>query len=48
MKALAECALDKERLPATYWKFERFWRVLGVAAFPAVLVIFSLMIFKPV
>ena len=48
MKALAESALDKERLPATYWKFERLWRVLGVAAFPAMLVIFTLMIFKPV
>jgi uncharacterized membrane protein len=47
MKALAENALDKERLPATYWKFERLWRLLGVAAFPAVLVIFTLMIFKP-
>ena len=47
MKALAESALDKERLPAAYWHYERLWRILGVAAFPAVLVIFSLMIFKP-
>ena len=48
MKALAARALDKERLPATYWHYERLWFVLGAAAFPAVLVIFSLMIFKPV
>jgi uncharacterized membrane protein len=48
MKALAEHTLDKERLPATYWHYERLWRVFGVAAFPAVLVIFTLMIFKPV
>jgi uncharacterized membrane protein len=48
MKALAEQAPDKEALPATYWRYERLWGGLGVAAFPAVLVIFSLMIFKPV
>jgi uncharacterized membrane protein len=48
MKALAEHTLDKERLPATYWQYERLWQFLGVAAFPAVLVIFTLMIFKPV
>jgi uncharacterized membrane protein len=48
MKALAESALDKERLPARYWQYERFWRVLGIIAFPAVLGIFVLMIFKPV
>ena len=48
MKTLAGDALDKERLPATYWKYERLWFVLGVAAFPAVIAIFTLMIFKPV
>jgi uncharacterized membrane protein len=48
MKALADSALDKERLPAAYWHYERLWSVLGLAAFPAVLIIFSLMIFKPV
>jgi len=47
-KALAYSALDKERLPPSYGHYERLWRILGVAAFPAVLVIFTLMIFKPV
>jgi uncharacterized membrane protein len=47
MKALAEQVLDKERLPARYWQYERLWLVLGAAAFPAVIVIFTLMIFKP-
>ena len=47
MKSLADSALDKERLPATYWHYERLWRILGVAAFPAVIAIFTLMIFKP-
>lgn len=48
MKALAEQALDKESLPAQYWKYDRLWQVLGVAAFPAMIAIFTLMIFKPV
>jgi uncharacterized membrane protein len=47
MKALADNTLDKENLPASYWQYERLWRILGVAAFPAVLAIFTLMIFKP-
>jgi uncharacterized membrane protein len=48
MRALAEQASDTERLPATYWQHERLWLLLGLAAFPAVLAIFTLMIFKPV
>ena len=48
MKALAEQAPGKERLPAIYWKHERIWSILGIAAFPAVIAIFTLMIFKPV
>ena len=47
MKALAEQTPDKERLPATYRKYERLWTILGVAAFPAAITIFTLMIFKP-
>lgn len=48
MKALAGQAPDKERLPAVYWKYERIWSMFGVAAFPAVIAIFTLMIFKPI
>jgi uncharacterized membrane protein len=48
MKALAEQSRDKESLPTTYWQHERLWSVLGLAAFPAVIAIFTLMIFKPV
>ena len=47
MKALSEQAQDKESLPGTYWKYERLWSILGITAFPAVFVIFTLMIFKP-
>lgn len=48
MRAVAEHVADAESLPVTYWNWERIWFWLGVAAFPAVLVIFGLMIFKPV
>ena len=48
MKALADQTPDKEQLPATYWKYERLWSILGAAAFPAMIAIFTLMIFKPV
>lgn len=48
MKALAEQAVDKEALPVVYWQHERLWFVLGLAAFPPAIVIFTLMIFKPI
>jgi len=48
MKALAEQSPDKERLPSRYWQYERLWSILGAAAFPPAIVIFTLMIFKPV
>ena len=48
MKSLAEQSPDKEQLPALYWKYERIWSILGIAAFPAMIAIFTLMIFKPV
>jgi uncharacterized membrane protein len=48
MKALADQAPDKGSLPPAYWQHERLWQLLGLAAFPAVLAIFTLMIFKPV
>ena len=48
MESLAEQARDKQSLTSVYWKYERLWSLLGVAAFPAVIAIFTLMIFKPV
>ncbi len=47
MKAISEQSQDKESLPATYWKYERLWSLLGIIAFPAMIAIFTLMIFKP-
>ena len=40
--------LEKTNLPKNYWQFERWWVILGAIAFPAVIYIFYLMVFKPV
>lgn len=48
MRDMAEAALkDHGKLPAQYWHHERWWIVLGCLAFPAMLIIFYLMVFKP-
>ncbi len=48
MKRLAEQALAAgEDLPAQYWAYDRWWIGLGCMAFPAVVVIFWLMVFTP-
>ncbi|NIQ01283.1 MAG: DUF2269 family protein [Nitrospinaceae bacterium] len=48
MTLTADQAEDTSRLPERYWRYERLWLYLGVAAFPAVIAILTLMIFKPV
>lgn len=48
MKRLAGAALMAgEDLPAAYWRYDRWWIGLGALAFPAVVVIFWLMVFTP-
>ena len=48
MKRLAAEALASgEPLPALYWRFNTWWIALGSLAFPAVVAIFWLMVFKP-
>ena len=47
LKALAEEAIDTGFLDPTFKKLMRWWTVLGIAAFAAILVIFWLMVFKP-
>lgn len=48
MSRMAETALRKgKELPDRYWRFERWWFMLGCFAFPATLLIFYLMVFKP-
>ena len=36
-----------EALPERYWRLSRWWIALGSLAFPAVVVVFYLMVFKP-
>lgn len=45
MKALAQAATDA--LPEEYWRYNLWWLILGSLAFPAVMVIFWLMVFTP-
>lgn len=48
MRDLAKQALlTHTELPASYWKMDAWWIILGSLAFPAVVVIFYFMVFKP-
>ncbi|MEM8630208.1 MAG: DUF2269 domain-containing protein [Pseudomonadota bacterium] len=47
MRDLAAAAQDVEDLPPHYWRMDRAWIVLGGLAFPALLGVFYLMIFRP-
>jgi len=48
MRDMAKTALETgTELPAHYWKLDKCWITLGSLAFPAVMVIFWLMVTKP-
>eukprot|EP01042_Synura_sphagnicola_P030853 gene30853-39739_t len=48
MKALAQTALALQTpLPKAYWDYNLWWIILGSLAFPAIVVIFYLMVFTP-
>lgn len=48
MRDMAKVSLEENKvLPQLYWKMDRYWIILGSLAFPAFLVVFYLMIFKP-
>lgn len=48
MRDMAMEAMESGKaLPQRYWKFDMWWIILGSLAFPAVMVIFYLMVFKP-
>lgn len=48
MRDMAKLALDNNsELPGQYWRFARWWVILGTLAFPAILVVFYLMVAKP-
>jgi uncharacterized membrane protein len=47
MRDMARHALATgEPLPARYWTMDRWWAVLGSLAFPAIMIVFYLMVFK--
>ena len=49
MRDMAQAALDTNTpLPPRYWAMNRWWVALGSLAFPAVMIIFYLMVVKPV
>ena len=48
MAKMAEVAANnKIDLPLQYWRFARLWTTLGLIAFPAMITIYGLMVFKP-
>jgi uncharacterized membrane protein len=48
MRSLAEAAAaDNDALPPIYHRYRKIWFALGVPAFLALLVVFYLMVFKP-
>lgn len=48
MRDMAKVALDTgTELPDRYWAMDRWWVILGSLAFPAVIIIFGLMVYKP-
>lgn len=42
-----ECARTNAELPARYWRYERLWTLLGIPAFVGLLVVYWLMVHKP-
>lgn len=47
MRDMAKHALETEQpLPERYWRMDRWWIILGSLAFPVIVVVFYLMVFK--
>jgi uncharacterized membrane protein len=38
---------DNSALPPRYWRYARAWEILGMLAFPAMLLVYGMMVFKP-
>lgn len=48
MRNIAITSMEKgSKIPDLYWQYDRWWIVFGALAFPAILIVFYLMIFKP-
>ena len=49
LRDMAEHALaENSTLPPRYWRYARYWEWLGYPAFTAMLIVYGLMVFKPV
>ncbi len=42
-----EAVQNGDRLPSSYWLYAKWWTALGMIAFPAMLAVFALMVFRP-
>ena len=48
MRNMIKVALESDTdVPSEYWVFDRWWILLGSLAFPMIVVVFYLMVFKP-
>lgn len=48
MRDMAKHALESgDSLPAHYWRMDKWWITLGSLAFPAIIGVFYLMVYKP-
>lgn len=48
MRDMAKLAMENGTdLPARYWAMDKWWIALGSLAFPAIMVVFYLMVYKP-
>ena len=43
-----QAAISGEELPGIYWRYLRYWVALGIPAFVSLLIVFWLMVAKPV
>ena len=43
-----DAAFNNASLPDVYWRYARYWEWLGYPAFVAMLIVYGLMVFKPV
>jgi len=48
MAEIARIAADNHAsLPQLYWRYALIWERLGMLAFPAILAVYGMMVFKP-
>jgi uncharacterized membrane protein len=48
MRDIADIAFKQQKLlPEYYWKMSFYWNLLGCLAFPAIVIVFWLMVMKP-